>query len=141
MVTFVPEYLTETDRADEIELSKEKKRLKALYPKDKVKIKEGMAAWRKLHPDPRHSTLLDVADHIDHIRKVAGIDSVGIGSDFEGFSNPPRGLDDAACYPALLAELLKRGYSEEDVKKVAGLNLLRVLREAEKVSKNLSPHE
>jgi membrane dipeptidase len=138
MVSFVPEYLTEIDRADEIEEGKEKKRLRALYPKDRVKVKEGIAAWRVLHPDPRHSTLLDAADHIDHIRKVAGIDSVGIGSDFEGFDNPPPGLDDVACYPALLAELLKRGYSEDDVKKVAGLNLLRVLREAEKVSAKLS---
>ena len=124
MVTFVPEYLTEIDRADEIESSKEKKRLRALYPKDKGKVKEGMAAWRELHPDPHHSTLLDVADHIDHIRKVAGIDCVGIGSDFEGFDNPPRGLEDVTCYPALLAELLKRGYSEDDIKKVAGLNVL-----------------
>jgi membrane dipeptidase len=140
MVTFVPEYLTEIDRADEIEASKEKNRLKALYPKDKVKVKEGLAAWRVHHPDPHHATLLDAADHIDHIRKVAGIESVGIGSDFEGFSNPPRGLDDVTCYPALLAELLKRGYSKDDIKKVAGLNLLRVLREAEKVSAKLSRH-
>ena len=141
MVSFVPEYLTEIDRADEIESSKEKKRLRALYPKDKDKVKEGMAAWRAIHPDPRHSTMLDVADHIDHIRKVAGIDSVGIGSDFEGFDNPPRGLDDVACYPGLLAELLKRGYSEDDIKKVAGLNLLRVLQETEKVSAKLSQLE
>ena len=138
MVTFVPEYLTEIDRADEILSGKEKKRLRRLYPEDKDKVKQGMAAWRRLHPDPQHSTLLDVADHIDHIRKVAGIDSVGIGSDFGGFDNPPRGLDDVSCYPALLAELLKRGYSEDDVKKVAGLNLLRVFREAEKVSAKLS---
>ena len=97
-----------------------------------------MAAWRALHPDPHKSTLLDVADHIDHIRKVAGIESVGIGSDFGGFDNPPQGLDDVSCYPALLAELLKRRYSEDDIKKVAGLNLLRVLREAERVSARLS---
>jgi membrane dipeptidase len=138
MVTFVPEYLTEIDRADEIVAGKEKKRLKALYKEDKVKVKEGMAVWRVTHPDPRHATLLDVADHIDHIRKVAGIDCVGIGSDFEGFTNPPRGLDDVTCYPALLAELLKRNYSQDDIKKVAGLNLLRVLREVEKVSARLS---
>ncbi len=138
MVTFVPEYLTEIDRADEIEEGKEKKRLRALYPNDRAKVKEGIAAWRKLHPDPRNSSLLDVADHIDHIRKVAGIDCVGIGSDFSGFDNPPRGLDDSGCYPALFAELLKRGYTEDDIKKVAGLNLLRVLRAAERVSAKLS---
>ena len=63
---------------------------------------------------------------------------MGIGSDFGGFDNPPRGLDDVASYPALMAELLKRGYSEDDIKKVAGLNLVRVLRETERVSKRLS---
>ncbi len=141
MVTFVPEYLTEIDRADETLVNQEKKRLKALYPNDKVKLKEGVAAWRKIHPDPRKATLLDAADHIDHIRQVAGIDHVGIGSDFGGFSNPPPGLEDVSCYPSLLAELLKRGYSKNDIKKVAGLNVLRVLRQAEKVAARLSRHE
>jgi len=141
MVTFVPEYLTEIDRADEIEVSAEKRRLKLMYPHDDAKYKAGAAAWRKIHPDPRKSTLLDVADHIDHIRQVAGIDHVGIGSDYEGFSNPPQGLEDVSCYPGLLAELLKRGYSKNDIKKVAGLNVLRVLREAEKVAAKLSKHE
>jgi len=99
MVTFVPEYLTEIDRADEIEVSAEKRRLKLMYPHNDAKFKEGVAAWRAVHPDPRKSTLLDVADHIDHIRQVAGIDHVGIGSDYEGFSNPPQGLEDVSCYP------------------------------------------
>lgn len=141
MVTFVPEYLTEIDRADETAVNAEKKRLKALYPNDKLKFTGHLAAWRAAHPDPRHATLLDVADHIDHIRQVAGIDHVGIGSDYEGFPNPPKGLEDVSCYPALLAELLKRGYSKNDIKKVSGLNVLRVLREAEKVSAKLSHHE
>lgn len=141
MVTFVPEYLTEIDRADEVEVSAEKRRLKLMFAHNDAKYKEGLAAWRAVHPDPRKSTLLDVADHIDHVRQVAGIDHVGIGSDYEGFSNPPQGLEDVSCYPALLAELLKRGYSKEDIKKVAGLNVLRVLREAEKVSAKLSAHE
>ena len=78
-----------------------------------------------------------MADHIDHVRKVAGIDHVGIGSDFDGFDGAPDGLEDVSCYPALLAELMRRGYTGEDIKKVAGLNLLRVMREAEKVSAKL----
>jgi membrane dipeptidase len=138
MVTFVPEYLTEIDRADETEVNNEKRLLKLKYPGDNASYKEGLAAWRKIHPDPRHATLLDVADHIDHIRQVAGIDHVGLGSDFGGFSNPPPGLEDVSCYPSLLAELLKRGYSKSDLKKVAGLNVLRVLRDAEKVAAQLS---
>lgn len=141
MVTFVPEYLTEIDRADETLVNAEKKRLKELYPNDKARQKEGIKSWRVTHPDPRHATLLDVADHIDHIRQVAGIDHIGIGSDYAGFSNPPRGLEDVSCYPALLAELLQRGYSKEDIGKVAGLNVLRVLREAEKTAARLSKHE
>jgi len=135
MVTFVPEYLTDIDRLDSVAGGAEKARLAALYPGDEARATAGFLEWRKSHPDPRKATLADVADHIDHIRKIAGVDHIGIGSDFEGFRNPPRGVDDVSCYPALLAELLKRGYSEDDVKKIAGLNLLRVMRAAEKVSR------
>ena len=78
-----------------------------------------------------------MADHIDHVRKVAGIDHVGIGSDFDGFDGATDGLEDVSCYPALLAELMRRGYTREDIQKLAGLNLLRVFREAEKVSARL----
>ena len=82
----------------------------------------------------QRATLSDVADHIDRIRDVAGVDHAGIGSDFEGFSPPLVGLEDVSCYPALLAELLRRGYSRGDVKKVAGQNLLRVLRAAQQTA-------
>jgi membrane dipeptidase len=69
------------------------------------------------------------------IRKVAGIDHIGIGSDFDGFSSPPpKGLEDVSKYPALLAELLQRGYTKDEIKKVAGLNLLRAMRAAERVA-------
>ncbi len=134
MVTFVPEYMTETNRHDEEAVTAERQRLAKLYPGDESRVKAAVAEWRKTHPDPRKASLLDVADHIDHVRAVAGIDCAGIGSDYEGFHNPPAGLEDVSCYPALLAELLKRGYSKEDVKKVAGENLLRVLRAAEKTA-------
>jgi membrane dipeptidase len=140
MVTFVPNFLNEKDRIDEVAVTAEKARLHKLYPDDEAKVKEAVAAWRVLHPDPRQASLLDVADHIDYVRKVAGIDHVGIGSDYEGFDNPPRGLENVSCYPALFAELLKRGYSKDDLKKVAGLNLLRVFREVEKTSKKMAEH-
>ena len=92
-----------------------------------------MQEWYKAHPDPV-ATLAMVADHIDHIRQVAGIDHIGIGSDFDGIQSTPVGLEDVSKYPALTAELLRRGYSEEDVQKVLGQNVLRVMREAERVA-------
>ena len=94
-------------------------------------------AWETEHPLAHPATLSDVANHIDHVRQVAGIDCVGIGSDFEGFDGAPEGLEDVSTYPALLAELLRRGYSREDIKKVAGANVLRVLHRAEAVAAKL----
>jgi membrane dipeptidase len=78
-----------------------------------------------------------LADHIDHIRKTAGIDHVGLGADLDGISETPVGLKDVSAYPALMAELLKRGYSKEEVKKVAGLNVLRVMKKTEQVASTL----
>jgi membrane dipeptidase len=75
------------------------------------------------------STIEDVADHIDHAVKIAGIDHVGIGSDFDGVSGPPNGLDDVSKMPALIAVLLERGYTDRDVKKILGENTLRVIRD------------
>jgi membrane dipeptidase len=87
------------------------------FRKDLADMKTGLA------------TISDVADHVDHIVKVAGIDHVGIGSDFDGITSPPEGLADISKMPSLVAELLKRGYSEPDIKKILGGNYLRVIRE------------
>jgi membrane dipeptidase len=100
-------------------------------------------AWNALSKEDQarqpmpQASIADVADHIDHIRKIAGIDHIGIGSDFDGITQTIPGLDDVSKYPALTAELLKRGYSDGDVKKILGQNLLRVFRQAEQVSKTL----
>src|SRR5687768_17085341 len=83
------------------------------------------------------ATLAHVADHMDHVRKVAGADHVGIGGDFDGISEVPSGLEDVSKYPALTAELLRRGWPEEDVRKALGLNVLRVMRRAEDVAARL----
>lgn len=137
MVCFLPGYVSEVDRKD-AELAKaERDRLMELHGEDMQKVTAGMAEWRKTHPDPNATTLSDVADHIDHIRKVIGVDHLGIGSDFDGFSGAVKGLEDVSKYPELLAELLRRGYSKDDIKKIAGLNVLRVLRGAERVAKEL----
>src|ERR1700683_5283049 len=87
------------------------------YRKDLSEMKTGLG------------TLSDVADHVDHMVKVAGIDHVGIGSDFDGITSPPQGLNDISKMPSLVAALLKRGYSEQDIKKILGGNYLRVIRE------------
>jgi len=83
------------------------------------------------------ATLADVADHIDHVRRVAGVDHVGIGSDFDGMPSAPVGLEDVSTYPALFAELSRRGWPEEDLRKLAGENLLRAWREGEAVARRL----
>lgn len=83
------------------------------------------------------ATIGDVADHVEHIMRLAGIDHVGIGSDFDGIESTPVGLEDVSTYPALLAELSRRGWSEEDLAKLAGENVLRVMREAETSARRL----
>ena len=134
MACFMPGFVVERERADLEARDKEEDRLKKLFPDDEAKVETELSAWRQTHPAPAPATLADVADHIDHIRKVAGVDHVGIGSDFDGFRGAPEGLEDVSCYPPLLAELMRRGYTKAEIRKVAGLNLLRVFREAEKVS-------
>jgi len=99
---------------------------------------DSMKAWDARAP---HATLAQVADHIEHIRQVCGVDCVGVGSDFDGITEVPVGLEDVSKLPDLLAELLRRGWTEAEVKKVAGLNTLRVMRDAERVAVEMRrPH-
>jgi membrane dipeptidase len=107
--------------------------LRAKYPDDK-EFEAALEAWKKEHPVPTCS-VHDVVDHIEHIIKVAGIDHVGLGSDFDGITAVPKQLEDVSCYPYITQELLNRGYGKEDIHKVLGGNLLRVLRKAEEVAK------
>jgi membrane dipeptidase len=112
-----------------------RKELREKYPDD-AGYRKAFAAWRKEHPTPR-GTVSTVVDHIDHIARVAGIDHVGIGSDFDGITAWPAGLEDVSCYPRITEELLKRGYSESDVHKILGGNVLRAFRRAGEVAKEL----
>ncbi len=116
--------------------SAERARLRAAHPHDPAAVEKGYEDWLKAHPMPR-GTIGDVANHIDHIIKVAGIDHVGIGSDFDGITSWPEGLDDVSCYPKLTAELLRRGRSDDEVRRILGGNVLRVLRDAERTSARL----
>jgi membrane dipeptidase len=136
MVTFVPSFLSEEVRAWNAEKDAAEARLKALHPEDPDRVKSELEAWTKEHPSPK-ATLAQAADHIEHVRQLAGIDHVGIGSDFDGITATPTGLEGVDTYPVLLAELLRRGWSDEEIKKLAGLNVLRVLREAETVAERL----
>jgi len=136
MVTFVPGFLSPKVAAWQKLQDAEQARLTKLFPADAAAVTRGVNEWSAAHPAPR-ATLADAADHIDHIRKVAGIDHLGIGSDFDGITMVPAGLEDVSKYPALIAELFRRGYTEDDIKKIAGQNLLQVMREVEKVSKRL----
>jgi membrane dipeptidase len=94
---------------------------------------EEMRSWRAENAMPA-ATLADVADHVDHIRSLAGIDHIGVGSDFDGFARHTKGLEDVSRFPDLFAELADRGWSDEDLAKLAGDNILRVLRAADRVA-------
>jgi membrane dipeptidase len=136
MVTFVPGFLSPKVAAWNKLQTEETNRLQQQYPNDEAARKTGLEAWTKANPAPR-ATIADAADHIDHIRRVAGIDHIGIGGDYDGITSVPQGLEDVSTYPALTAELLRRGYKDEEVKKILGLNILRVMRRAEGVSAKL----
>jgi membrane dipeptidase len=136
MVTFVPPFISNEVLEHRAEQEAEKGRWEVRLPGQTKAIQEAVDRWLEEHPRPPCS-VKDVADHVDHIVQVAGIDHVGVGSDFDGMSDPPEGLEDVSGFPNLLAELLSRGYSEDDVKKVAGRNLLRVMRAAEKTASKL----
>ncbi|MBA3641937.1 MAG: membrane dipeptidase [Acidobacteria bacterium] len=136
MVTFVPGFLAPKVTAWNVLEAAETARLLQQIPSDEAGRKAGIEAWRKASPAPR-ATIADTANHIDHIRKVAGVDHVGLGGDFDGITSVPEGLEDVSKYPALTVELLRRGYSDEDVKKILGLNILRVMKAAEGISAKL----
>ncbi len=103
---------------------------------DPEQAKRAFEKWSKAYQIPR-GTISDVADHIDHIVKVAGIDHVGIGSDFDGITSWPVGLEDVSCYPKLTEELIRRGYSDTDIAKILGGNALRAFRQAGEVAAKL----
>jgi membrane dipeptidase len=136
MVTFVPGFVSPKVNEWNKRQTAEQDRLKAANPNDAAAVKAGVDKWTVANPAPP-ATIAEVADHIDHVRKVAGIDHIGIGSDFDGITQTIADLDNVSTYPRLTAELLKRGYSDADVKKILGQNILRVMREAERVSKRL----
>jgi membrane dipeptidase len=136
MVTFVPGFVSqEVATWNRLETA-ERTRLEALPGSSAEAVTRALDVWRAAHPSPRAS-LLNVADHIDHIKKVAGIDHIGLGGDFDGITSVVLGLEDVSTYPMLIAELVRRDYSDDDIRKIAGRNILRVMRGAEAVAAKL----
>ena len=133
MVTFVPGFTSAARRQWEYERSAVAGRAKTEFSGNPVGEKAAVDAWIAANPQPK-ATLAQVADHIDHIRKVAGIDHIGIGGDFGGVDELPVGLENVSTYPALFAELVRRGYAKADLAKIAQGNVLRVMRGVEKAA-------
>jgi membrane dipeptidase len=135
MVTFVPAFVSQEVADWEKQAEDGKKALEATVS-DSVERQRRIDQWMSEHPRP-DATLRQVADHIEHVRDIAGVDHVGIGSDFDGIEFGPIGLEDTSKFPDLFAELIRRGWSDADLRKLAGQNLLRVLRTAELVAARL----
>jgi membrane dipeptidase len=129
MVTFVPRFVSQECWDWDRELEADMKR-RGLDTNERATWVAARKEWAQANPSPR-ATLAQVADHVEHVREVAGVDHVGIGSDFDGTDQLPDGLSDVSCFPALFAALLDRGWSEADCGRLAGGNLLRVMRDAE----------
>jgi membrane dipeptidase len=141
MVNFAPGYVSDARNHWDADEAAERARFNnppyiGLYIGQPERAKAALAVWTEHHPRPV-TTLAQVADHIDHIRQVAGVDHVGLGSDFDGIEDGPIGLDGVDKYPALLEELMRRGWTDADIAKVAGENLLRVMAAAERVAAKL----
>jgi membrane dipeptidase len=135
MVTFVPSFVSEDTRRAEVLDDSAAAAIRAEVS-DTGERRRLIREFRAAHPVP-NATIADVADHIEHVRRVAGVDNVGIGSDFDGIEHGPTGLEDVSKFPALFAELMRRGWSDTDLKKLAGENTLRALRSAEAAAARL----
>jgi membrane dipeptidase len=110
--------------------------LKAKDPAEGELYREGEKKLREANPLPKVSYTV-IVDHIDHMVKVAGVEHVGIGSDFDGIGSVPEGMEDVSKLPKIREELKRRGYSEGDIRKIMGENFMRVFAEVERVSKEL----
>jgi len=136
MVPFVTEFVSRAVKADQDSLDKVTAAAKREHGSDAAAAKADVDKWRAAHPRPK-ATIADVADMIEHVRKIAGVDHVGIGSDFDGISENVVGLEDVSKFPALFAELARRGWTDADLAKLSSGNILRVLADAERVAARL----
>ncbi|HET6881751.1 MAG TPA: dipeptidase [Pirellulales bacterium] len=133
MVNFYSGFIVPESARARANLLEARRELKEQFP-DPIQFEAALRRWDDAHPIDA-GDVGTVVDHIEHIVKVAGIDHVGLGSDFDGISMSPRQLEDVSCYPNVTQELLNRGYDEAGIKKILGGNILRVLRQAEEVAR------
>lgn len=133
MVTFVPGFVSAAIADWNRQMGEEATRL-GVDPGAEP-LDPALAAWAEAHPRP-HATVADVVAHIQHVREVAGIDHVGLGGDFDGVESLPDGITGVDAYPEILAALMAAGWSEADIRKLAGENLLRVMRAVEAVARS-----
>jgi membrane dipeptidase len=136
MVPFVTAFVSNAVKANDDTLQTAIAASLTRHGTDSAAVRAEIAAWKAAHPRPK-ATIADVADHIEHVRRIAGVDHVGIGGDFDGITENVVGLEDVSTYPALFAELAHRGWSDADLGKLASGNALRVLEQAERVSARL----
>jgi membrane dipeptidase len=144
MANFAPGYVSDARRHWDADHAAESTRFNSppyagLFIGQPERAKAALEEWEKSNPRPS-ATLSQVADHIEHLAAVAGVDHVGLGSDFDGIPDGPVGLEGVNCYPALLAELMRRGWSDSDIAKLAGGNVLRVMTDVERVAAKLHDH-
>lgn len=130
MIVAFPSYVSEARRQWGAALDAEIARANALFPGDPEAARRAVEAWKAANPEPR-ATVSEMADHVDHVRRIAGIDHVGIGGDYDGMATGPVGMEDVSGYPRLFEELARRGYSQADLEKIASGNMTRVMRAAE----------
>jgi membrane dipeptidase len=131
MITFVGGYIDEEAKAWDDERRAVQDRLRAESPNDILKATDGIEKWIAENPAPDTVTIGKVADHFDHVRNLIGVDYLGVGGDYDGTRLLPTGMKDVSGYPALFEELHRRGYTKDDLKKIAGENVLRVMKECE----------
>jgi membrane dipeptidase len=130
MVDAYPSYVSEPLRRWNAEHAAEQAREASLFPGQPDQAKAALGMWEASNPAPK-ATVSQVADHIDHVRAVAGIEHIGLGGDYDGMDTGPVGMEDVSGYPALFAELARRGYTQADLEKIASRNMMRVLKAAE----------
>ncbi len=133
MMTFVPGFVSQAVANYGVQVTAVRDSIAKRFPNDNDAQFKAVAAWRETHPTPI-ATIADVADHLDHIKQIAGAAHVGIGGDFDGITETVQGLEDVSTYPTLFAELLKRGWTDTELKGLASENVLRALKGAETIS-------